>query len=248
MGMMPGYLPYLHPPLINLPRHRRTTTTTRRVASLVPRVVKAMLMAITTTMMMMTTVLGTLLITHHGLDPTDHIVLPVTMMTGATQVAQAENVKASTITTMDIGSIFRDLSRHLHRPKEERPRVASLALKVASPAPKAERAMPTGTTMMTMMMTILMVMVAATDIPQTMVPDMDQATTLDMVMMIGATPVGILTQLGRVDQDTGLLGGHSQPMCRVLLHQASQARPRVARQRKVNRPHQAMAYAYSTAI
>merc|ERR1712032_141610 len=204
MGMMPGYLPYLHPPLINLPRHRRTTTTTRRVASLVPRVVKAMLMAITTTMMMMTTVLGTLLITHHGLNPTAHIVLPVTMMTGATQVAQAENVKASTITTMDIGSIFRDLSRHLHRPKEERP------------APKAERAMPTGTTMMTMMMTILMVMVAATDIPQTMVPDMDQATTLDMVMMIGvtldlattigATPVGILTQLGRVDQDTGLLG------------------------------------------
>merc|ERR1719382_121432 len=212
---------------------------------------------------MMTTVLGTLLITHHGLNPTAHIVLPVTMMTGATQVAQAENVKASTITTMDIGSIFRDLSRYLHRPKEERPRVASLALKVASPAPKAERAMPTGTTMMTMMMTILMVMVAATDIPQTMVPDMDQATTLDMVMMIvvtldlattiGATPVGILTQLGRVDQDTGLLGGHSQPMCRVLLHQASQerprvARPRVARQRKVNRPHQAMAYAYSTAI
>merc|ERR1719237_1548801 len=205
---------------------------------------------------MMTTVLGTLLITHHGLNPTAHIVLPVTMMTGATQVAQAENVKASTITTMDIGSIFRDLSRHLHRPKEERPRVASLAL-------KAERAMPTGTTMMTMMMTILMVMVAATDIPQTMVPDMDQATTLDMVMMIGvtldlattigATLVGILTQLGRVDQDTGLLGGHSQPMCRVLLHQASQerqrvARPRVARQRKVNRPHQAMAYAYSTAI
>merc|ERR1719237_303052 len=204
---------------------------------------------------MMTTVLGTLLITHHGLNPTAHIVLPVTMMTGATQVAQAENVKASTITTMDIGSIFRDLSRHLHRPKEEKPRVASLAPKVASPAPKAERAMPTGTTMMTMMMTILMVMVAATDIPQTMVPDMVMmiGVTLDLATTIGATPVGILTQLGRVDQDTGLLGGHSQPMCRVLLHQASQerqrvARPRVARQRKVNRPHQAMAYAYSTAI
>merc|ERR1712115_591200 len=107
-----------------------------------------------TTMMMMIMVLGTLL-TVLGLIPTAHIALSAGMTIGDHQVAQAKNVKASTITTMDIGSTFLALSlhHHPHQPKEERPRVANLA-------PKVERAMPTATTTMTttmMMMTIGMV-------------------------------------------------------------------------------------------
>merc|ERR1712183_846200 len=204
--------------------------------------------------MMMIMVLGTLL-TVLGLIPTAHIALSAGMTIGDHQVAQANNVKASTWATMDIGSTFLALSlhHHPHQPKEERPRVANLVPRVESLAPKVERAMPTATTtMMTtmMMMTIGMVaaMVTLVEVDTTAL-DTDRATTLDMAvmtigvtldvaMMIGATLV--LTRLGRMDQDTGLAVGRSPRMCHVLPIQASQgrqrvARPREARQRKADR-------------
>merc|ERR1712032_1529084 len=243
---MPGCLLYLH-----LRAPKTTTTMEERVESLAEerveslaeeRVERAMPMATTTTMttmMMMIMVLGTLL-TVLGLIPTAHIALSAGMTIGDHQVAQAKNAKASTITTMDIGSTFLALSlhHHHHQPKEERPRVASLA-------PKVERAMPTATTtMMTtmMMMTIGMVaaMVTLVEVDTTAL-DMDRATTLDMaVMMIGVTldvamTIGatlVLTRLGRKDQDIGLAVGRSQRMCPLLPIQASQGRPRVARPRE----------------
>merc|ERR1712032_1389153 len=134
-------------------------------------------------------------------------------------------------------------------------RVANLAL-------RAERVMPMITTMT--MMTTMMITVAMVDmatLEDTMVPVMDQDTTLeatteaDTVMMIGVTQdmgmvmttgdTQVLTGLGRADQDTGLLVTHGPRMFHVLLVlQESQARPmvarpRVARQHKVKiRPQQ----------
>merc|ERR1712032_1652648 len=246
---MPGCLLYLHlrsPRSPGLQAPKTTTTMEERVESLAEeRVERAMPMATTTTMttmMMMIMVLGTLL-TVLGLIPTAHIALSAGMTIGDHQVAQAKNAKASTITTMDIGSTFLALSlhHHHHQPKEERPRVANLVPRVESLAPKVERAMPTATTtMMTtmMMMTIGMVaaMVTLVEVDTTAL-DMDRATTLDMaVMMIGVTldvamTIGA-TRLGRKDQDIGLAVGRSQRMCHVLPIQASQGRPRVARPRE----------------
>merc|ERR1712176_1326889 len=90
--------------------------------------------------MMMTTALGTLLTTHQGLSLTTHTLDPLRamMMTGATQAVQVVIVKASTTTTTGIGSISLVLLPRLHpapRLKEERQKVAKLAL-------RAERAMP----------------------------------------------------------------------------------------------------------
>merc|ERR1712174_91592 len=86
--------------------------------------------------------------------------------------------------------------------------------------------------------------------------DTTQDTTQDTVMMIGVTRV--LIQLTPVVQDTvqdtGLLVTQSLLTFHVLLvlleSQARPrvARPRVARQREVIKLHQAMTYAYSTAV
>lgn len=86
--------------------------------------------------------------------------------------------------------------------------------------------------------------------------DTTQDTTQDTVMMIGVTRV--LIQLTPVVQDTvqdtGLLVTQSLLIFHVLLvlleSQARPrvARPRVARQREVIKLHQAMTYAYSTAV
>merc|ERR1711862_454544 len=189
-------------------------------------------------MMMMTTGTTVLTLTHLGLIPTNHTTLHVMTMTGATQDAQAAIAKASTIITTDIGSTFRDLDRHrrhLIQPREARQRAASLVQRVASLVPRVERVVPMGTTTMTM---IAAIRTMATVILRTMALDMDQDTTQDMVMMIGVGRVLI-----QVVQDTGLVVTRGLPMYHALL-QASQerprvARPRVARQRKVMKPHQA---------
>merc|ERR1719293_424552 len=111
------------------------------------------------------------------------------MMTGATQAVQVVTAKGSTITTTDIGSIFLALAPPRHpapRPKEERRKVANLALRAA-------KVMPMGITTMMMMMTITVAMVDMATLEDTMVPAMDQDTTLEdimevvMAMMIGVT-------------------------------------------------------------
>merc|ERR1719188_2308394 len=163
----------------------------------------------------------TLLITHLGLIPTNLTTLHAMTMTGVIQDAQAAIAKASTIITTDTGSTFRDLDRrlrHLHQPKEVRLRVASLVQRVA-------RVMLMGTTTMTMIVVI-----------RTMATGILRTTVLDTV------------------QDTGLLVTQSLLIFHVLLvlleSQARPrvARPRVARQREVIKLHQAMTYAYSTAV
>merc|ERR1712157_463020 len=99
-------------------------------------------------MTMALTLLTTLLTTRQGLSLD---LLCNMMMTGATQAVQVVTAKGSTITTTDIGSIFLALSPPRHpapRPKEERRKVANLALRVANLALRVEKVMPMGITTM----------------------------------------------------------------------------------------------------
>merc|ERR1712176_1483954 len=85
-------------------------------------------------------------------------------------------------------------------------------------------------------MGITVAMVDMATLEDTMVPVMDQDTTLDMGMVMTTGDTQVLTRLGRADQHTGLPVTHGPRMFHVLLVLLeSQARPRVARPR-VARP------------